>query len=279
MRRLPPAELIYRIEAVLAFDWSGNDPDAYATICRLREAVETVNWRTGVQPSEVSLTLTRHYVDLQEAALSVYRAKRGGRDFELLQAVNHLCHLVEEEYEPLPEVPAADGADGSSTVRRVHDSNASPLHDSEVLQLRNDKRVLQALVEDFQKAVDSSGRHHLISPENVNHRMENLCAILAEAWETLSDVCEFHADPAYQLDVPEIRELLQRIEAAKRATAAPTARPVQPPRVPLGTCVRCHKYPCECIGKVITPLPTPRGCPNCGCVDQLNVNCSNHIIR
>lgn len=31
-------------------------------------------------------------------------------------------------------------------------------------------------------------------------------------------------------------------------------------------------------GRIVTPRPTPSGCQNCGCVDQVNLDCPNHII-
>jgi hypothetical protein len=45
-----------------------------------------------------------------------------------------------------------------------------------------------------------------------------LRGLLDEAWTTLCDVCEFHGDPEYHLDVDATRELMKRIDAAKGST-------------------------------------------------------------
>jgi guanosine-3',5'-bis(diphosphate) 3'-pyrophosphohydrolase len=58
------------------------------------------------------------------------------------------------------------------------DDEIVKLH-AEIRRLTADKEVLQALIEDYQKAVDGSGQHHLIAPENVKARFDELRAAAA----------------------------------------------------------------------------------------------------
>jgi regulator of replication initiation timing len=128
------------------------------------------------------------------------------------------------------------GKNRNGTYCRDGENEAEPNWEAENATLRaelerltSDQKVLQALIEDYQKAVDGSGRHHLIAPENVKARfdevtaenatlraeLERLRELLEESWTTLCDVCEFHGDPEYHLDVQATRELMKRIDAAK----------------------------------------------------------------
>jgi hypothetical protein len=59
----------------------------------------------------------------------------------------------------------------------------------------------------------SSGKWGSDYVENFYHSQ-----LLDEVWQTLCDVCEFHDDKEYSLDVESVRELMKRIDAAKGST-------------------------------------------------------------
>jgi hypothetical protein len=41
--------------------------------------------------------------------------------------------------------------------------------------------------------------------------------VLKESWTTLADVCEFHDDSSYSLDVEAVRRLLEKIHAGMKS--------------------------------------------------------------
>jgi hypothetical protein len=57
---------------------------------------------------------------------------------------------------------------------------------------------------------------------------QEIKSILQESWRTLSDVCEFHDDPKYSLDVEAVRELLKKIDAAAKALDLRAGRVITP---------------------------------------------------
>jgi hypothetical protein len=48
------------------------------------------------------------------------------------------------------------------------------------------------------------------------HLVSSNVELLDEVWTTLMDVCEFSSDGKHTLDVPAMRELLKRVDAAKK---------------------------------------------------------------
>jgi hypothetical protein len=74
---------------------------------------------------------------------------------------------------------------------------------------------LQACYIDASRA--RNGLYTKVQAENATLRaeLERAKGLLEESWTTLCDVCEFHGDPEYHLDVEATRELMKRIDAAK----------------------------------------------------------------
>jgi guanosine-3',5'-bis(diphosphate) 3'-pyrophosphohydrolase len=79
------------------------------------------------------------------------------------------------------ECPNCDWIDTApaSIIPGGHDCEKyNPREDDEIVKLHAEIS-LQALIEDYQKAVDGSGQHHLIAPENVKARFDELRAAAA----------------------------------------------------------------------------------------------------
>jgi hypothetical protein len=81
---------------------------------------------------------------------------------------------------------------------------------------RNDVKVLQELVEDYQKAVDGSGQHHLIAPEQVADRFRALRGLLREALPYIESGVkrEVESPGSHQEFKDEAIDLLRRCKSA-----------------------------------------------------------------
>ena len=114
----------------------------------------------------------RFLLDRASSDLDALEQQRDGtrRVYEKAE-LDAAVEAAREECAKLANVHAA-----SYLADCIRSLNVTGALDRLIAQSKKDVRVLQELVEDYQKAVDSTGRHHLISPENVRTRFDALNA-------------------------------------------------------------------------------------------------------